>query len=82
MIASSHINLVFVTSLNEPCVDKYHRKNRKILDEDKFACGIFLDFQKAMDTVNHGKLLAKLQHYDVRGVPFNWFKSYLEDYAQ
>ena len=54
-------------------------KFRKNLDDGKFACRVFLDFQKSFDTVNHEILLAQLQHYGVRGVPFNWFKSYLED---
>ena len=34
-------------------------KIRKNLDEGKFAWGVFLDFQKAFDTVNHEILLAK-----------------------
>ena len=57
-------------------------KNKKNLDESKFACGVFLDFQKAFDRVSHKMLLAKLKHYGVRGVPFNWFKSFLEDHTQ
>ena len=33
---------------------------RKALDDDEFACGVFIDFQKALDTVNHKILLKKL----------------------
>ena len=61
------------------CITEKIRKN---LDEANFACGVFLDFQKAYDTVNHEILLSKLQHYGVGGVPLNWFKSYLEDRTQ
>ena len=32
------------------------------LDSKKFGCGIFIDLQKAFDTVNHNILLKKLEH--------------------
>ena len=39
------------------------------LDKNKFACGVFLDFQKSFDTVNHKNLLSKLSHCGIRGIP-------------
>ena len=50
---------------------------RKVLDNGNIGCGVFVDFQKAFDTVDHQKLLAKLNHYWIRGVSNDWFKSYL-----
>ena len=49
---------------------------RNALDNKKYACGIFIDLQKAFDTVNHYILINKLNYYGIRGVGNNWFKSY------
>jgi len=52
------------------------------LDNHDFILGIFLDLQKAFDTVNHEILLYKLDNYGIRGVVYQWFKSYLSQRRQ
>ena len=52
------------------------------LDRGKCAIGIFLDFQKAFDTVNHKNLFGKLIRYGIRGITFDWFSSYLKSRNQ
>jgi hypothetical protein len=47
------------------------------MDEGNYSIGIFLDFSKAFDTVNHDILFSKLQHYGIRGLALDWLKSYL-----
>ena len=55
---------------------------RQALDNKKFACGDFVDLQKAFDTVNHDILIDKLEHYGIRGTANNWFASYLKNRSQ
>ena len=38
-----------------------------------------MDLQKAFDTVDSQVLLAKVNHYGIRGVSNDWFKSYLSN---
>ena len=52
------------------------------LDSGKFAYAVFVDLEKAFDTVDHSILLKKLHHYGIRGVPFKLLKSYLSERSQ
>ena len=51
------------------------------MDARKFACGIFVDLQKAFDTVNHEILLKKLMT-NMTNMTNSWFKSYLSNRTQ
>ena len=52
------------------------------LDNGRIACGVFLDLQKAFDTVNHEILLSKLKFYGIRGVCNDLLRSFLSDRKQ
>ena len=50
---------------------------RKQMDKGKLTGSLYLDLRKAFDTVNHGKLLSKLELYGVKGTKLLWFRNYL-----
>uniref|UniRef100_A0A672FN99 Reverse transcriptase domain-containing protein n=1 Tax=Salarias fasciatus TaxID=181472 RepID=A0A672FN99_SALFA len=52
------------------------------LENKMYTIGIFLDLQKAFDTINHDILIDKLERYGIRGRVLDWVKSYLTDRKQ
>ena len=55
---------------------------KKHLDKGQVAVGVFVDLQKAFDTVDHEILCYKLNHYGIRGITNQWFSSYLRNRPQ
>ena len=54
----------------------------KALQNESYSIGVYLDFSKAFDTINHDILLQKLQCYGIRGIALEWIKSYMSNRYQ
>jgi hypothetical protein len=55
---------------------------RKVLENKQLAFGIFLDLSKAFDVIDRDLLLAKLKLYGLRGISYEWMRSYLTARSQ
>ena len=49
----------------------------KALENGNHVIGVFLDFSKAFDTVDHDILFHKLDHLGIRGTALDWLRDYL-----
>lgn len=52
------------------------------IEARKLTLGVFLDFSKAFDRINHATLLDKLNCYGIRGIALDLIRSYITDRKQ
>ena len=78
--ASSITIILYITySLDSSNIAK---NIRKALDDGNIGCGVFVELQKAFDTVYHLILLLELNQYGIQGFLNDSFKSYLSNRNQ
>ena len=68
--------MVLDKDIQHPCFKPINWQNKRA------ACEIFVDLQKAFDTVDHDILIQKLNCYGIRRVANNWFSSCLQNQLQ
>ena len=49
----------------------------KVMNNNLFVCGIFIDLKKAFETIEHKTLIRKLSYYGIRDLANSRFSSYL-----
>lgn len=60
----------------------YNQEILNYLRDQYYAVGVLLDMSKAYDMVTHPILLSKLHGVGIRGIAYEWLRSYLSDRSQ
>ena len=68
--------------LSSVWISKITDNIKRLLDEKNYVIGIFIDFKKDFDNVDHEILLRKLDCYGIRGHANMFFGSYLTNRRQ
>jgi len=63
-------------------ISHFYDQILKEIDKNNIVGSIFLDIAKAFDTVDHDRLISKLEHYGIRGIAKDLMKSYLANRKQ
>ena len=53
------------------------KKIRSALDKGIFACGVYIDLQKAFHTVNYSIPIGNLEYYGIQGASKVWLETFL-----
>ena len=62
--------------------DRHYRHICQAIDNNQYACMVFLDVSKAFDRVWHKGLIFKLRQYGIDGDLLTWITDYLDDRKQ
>lgn len=55
---------------------------KRSMDDGQIVVAVFLDLQRAFETVDRQIFLRKLENIGIRGVELRWFENYLNDRKQ
>ena len=78
----SNSDLDLIIQLINHALISLTEKLKNYLDSSHFVAGVFVDLEKAFDTVNHKILCEKLNYYGLRGRSNQLLSSYLENCKQ
>ena len=66
----------------QDCILNFLKSVHENISKNNFTIGLFLDFCKAFDVINHEILLEKLEFYGINDTALQWIKSYLTGRTQ
>ena len=76
LLEEKYFYYVLLGFIQSDCIE------RRFGCKHNFAAGIFVDLEKAFDTVNHEILCHKLNYYGIRGVANELIRSFLTNRKQ